>query len=131
MSRKIEDLTPETQEKYFLFKEKMAEAGIDYIVTCTLRTKEEQYALYCQGRTKPGKIVTWTLNSRHLRGTAFDIAIMVNGKILWNPELDADQDGVPEYTEAGIIGESVGLKWGGRFSGTKKDAPHFELDEKL
>ena len=130
MNRKIEDLTPETQEKYFLFKKKMAEAGIDYIVTCTLRTKEEQFELYAQGRSKSGKIVTWTFNSRHLKGTAFDIAIMVNGKILWNPDLDVDQDGVPEYTEAGLIGESVGLKWGGRFPDNKKDAPHFELNER-
>lgn len=129
MSRKLEDLTKETLEKYFQFNFKMKEANIDFIVTATLRTKEEQYALYCQGRTTPGKIVTWTLNSRHLKGTAFDIAILVSGKILWNPDLDVDKDGVPEYTEAGLIGESVGLKWGGRFK--NPDAPHFELNEKL
>ena len=128
MSRNIEDLTSETQEKYWLFDAGMKQASIDFIVTCTRRTKEKQFSLYCQGRTKPGKIVTWTLNSRHLRGTAFDIAILVDGKLLWNPDLDVDKDGVPEYTEAGQIGESVGLKWGGRF--TNKDAPHFELNEK-
>lgn len=124
MSRNITDLTPETQILYFKFKEKMDAAGIDHILTCTLRTREEQEALYAKGRTAPGPKVTWTLNSRHLKGTAFDIAILVGGKLLWNPGLDADGDGVAEYTEAGIIGESVGLVWGGRWK--NPDSPHFE-----
>ena len=42
----------------------------------TLRTKEEQDALYAQGRTKPGKIVTnakgSSYSSFHQWGTAFD-----------------------------------------------------------
>jgi peptidoglycan L-alanyl-D-glutamate endopeptidase CwlK len=125
-NRRIEDLTFDTQKKYWQFDFEMKQARIDYIVTCTLRTQIEQNALYEQGRTKPGKIVTWTRNSNHIKGTAFDIAIMVNGKILWNPSLDADGDGIAEYTEAGIIGEKVGLTWGGRFIG-KTDAPHFEF----
>lgn len=124
-SRRIEDLLPECQEKYSLFEARMKEAGIDYIVTCTYRSQDEQDALYAQGRTRPGRKVTWTRASRHTSRKAFDIAIMVNGKICWNPSLDADNDGVPEYTEAGLIGESVGLRWGGRFS--SPDAPHYEI----
>ena len=125
MSRDIEDLTEETQEAYWNFDAAMQEAGIDYIVTCTYRSQAEQDALYAQGRTKPGKKVTWTRNSKHKSRTAFDIAILVNGKILWNPDLDADGDGVAEYTEAGELGESVGLTWGGRWD--SPDAPHFQL----
>ena len=135
MSRKIEDLTLETQSKYYLFSNRMHDAGIDFIVTCTKRTAEEQLELYKQGREFQNgvwvvidkkKLVTWTLNSNHIKGTAFDIAIMLNGKILWSPTLDADGDGIAEYTEAGRIGESVGLTWGGSWA-TKPDAPHFEL----
>lgn len=124
-SRKPEDLNIPTLTHYQLFRKAMGEAGIDFILTCTKRTQAEQDALYAQGRTKPGKIVTWTKKSKHIEGKAFDIAILVNGKICWNPSLDADGDGVPEYTEAGKIGEALGLTWGGRFK--NPDAPHFEM----
>jgi peptidoglycan L-alanyl-D-glutamate endopeptidase CwlK len=140
MSRAIEDLTPETQAVYYKFKMKMAISHIDYIVTCTKRTELDQLELYKKGRefkdgkwvvVEPKRCVTWTLKSNHLTGKAFDILIMINGKPLWNAELDVDKDGIAEYTEAGIIGESVGLRWGGRFkTGLGKpipDAPHFEL----
>lgn len=118
MSRKIEDLTPDTQTAYRNFDAGMREADIDYIITATMRTQAEQNALYEQGRTKPGKIVTWTRRSNHIKGTAFDIVIMENGKPDW-------QVSNPKWTKAGEIGESVGLTWGGHWS--KPDFPHFEL----
>lgn len=37
------------------------------------RTQGEQDALFAQGRTAPGPIVTWTRDSDHLRGTAIDL----------------------------------------------------------
>jgi|WetSurMetagenome_2_1015567.scaffolds.fasta_scaffold1080712_2 peptidoglycan LD-endopeptidase CwlK len=117
-SRKIEDLEEVTRAKYFLFDEKMKTAGIDYIVTCTYRPQKEQNELYAQGRKTPGPIVTWTRNSKHTKRIAFDIAILRNGKITWEPE---------DYKEAGLLGESVGLRWGGRF--LKIDRPHFELQK--
>ena len=115
-SRSIEDLTPETQELYHKFAVIMKAKGINYIVTCTYRSQAEQDALYAQGRTKPGQIVTWTRKSRHTDREAFDIAILKNGKISWN---------VDDYLEAGKIGRAVGLVWGGDFK-TSKDRPHFE-----
>lgn len=124
-SRDPKLLKPEAYKKYLAFDKAMDDAGIDYILTCTRRTQEEQDALYAQGRTKPGRKVTWTRKSKHTDSVAFDIAIMINGKICWNPSLDADGDGVAEYTEAGLIGEALGLRWGGRFK--NPDAPHFEL----
>lgn len=119
MSRKIEDLTPETQELYREFDRRMKEANQDYIITCTYRPQEEQDALYAQGRTKPGKKVTWTRNSRHTQRTAFDIARLVNGKISWR---------VLDYKQAGKIGQEVGLIWGGSWK--TPDMPHFELPKK-
>lgn len=128
-------LTSDTYQKFLAFKAKMEAKGIGFILTCTTRTQAEQDDLWAIGRTKPGRKVTWTRKSNHIKGTAFDICILVHGKPLWNPNLDADRDGVPEYTEAGLIGESVGLKWGGRFMKTDQstglrhpnpDAPHFE-----
>ena len=78
------DLTPELQEKYQQWDSGMKLFKIDYLLTCTKRTVQEQEALYAQGRTTPGPIVTWTLKSKHLTGEAFDFVIMVNGKPDWS-----------------------------------------------
>lgn len=119
-SRRIEDCVIALQEKFRRFDRKMKAAGIDYMLTCTHRPQAEQDALYEQGRTAPGKIVTWTRRSRHTEGRAFDIVIMENGKPDWNAKN-------PKWTRAGEIGRTVGLRWGGDFS--KPDMPHFELPE--
>jgi peptidoglycan L-alanyl-D-glutamate endopeptidase CwlK len=118
-SRRIEDLVPELQEKYWLFDSGMTLYKIDYIVTATRRTKAEQEALYAKGRTTPGPIVTWTLKSKHLLGKAFDIAIIEDGKIDWSTDN-------PKWEIAGRIGQEVGLTWGGNF--TNPDMPHYEVD---
>lgn len=124
-SRKIEDLVPELQHKYILFREAMTKAGIDFIVTCTYRSPEEQAELYAQGRTKPGRKVTWTLKSKHCERKAFDIVIIKNGKPLWDTNIDTNDNDLSDWFEAGKIGESVGLIWGGRFK--NPDMPHFEI----
>jgi peptidoglycan L-alanyl-D-glutamate endopeptidase CwlK len=116
MSRDPNELTPELQVLYEKFCEEMDKAGIRFILTCTKRTPEEQAELYSRGRSKPGRIVTWTLKSKHIEGKAFDIAILINGEVSWK---DSD------YIKAGHIGEDVGLVWGGSWK--KKDLPHFEL----
>ena len=120
MSREISELTPKTQVLYHQFDAKMKEAGIDYIVTCTYRTPEEQAALYAQGRTLPGIKVTWTLYSNHSKRTAFDIVLIKNGKADWN-------DKNPDWQKAGEIGVKVGLDWGGNWPAKKQDKPHFQL----
>lgn len=84
------------------------------------------------------KPVTWTLKSMHLidlddsdpnndKSKAFDIALVdpKNPKaVIWNTKVDVDGDKVPDYIEAGKIGESVGLVWGGRWK--NPDYPHFQ-----
>lgn len=131
MSRRIEDLVPEMQEKAREFAGEMATAGVPFIFTSTRRTKEEQVELYARGRTKPGRKVTWTLKSKHIEGTAFDIAVCKAGIPEWNVKIDVDEDGIPDYFEAGQIGESIGLVWGGRFKDARgkpiPDFCHFEL----
>lgn len=117
-SRRIEDMVPELQIIYAAFKAKMDAAGIGYIVTSTRRTQEDQDALYAKGRTEPGRIVTWTRKSRHIGGKAFDIAVLIGGRVTWDPLF---------YQTPGEIGMSVGLKWGGTFK--TPDLPHFELME--
>jgi|WetSurSiteA1Bulk_404760.scaffolds.fasta_scaffold02632_8 peptidoglycan LD-endopeptidase CwlK len=124
MSRYIADLIPEMQEKFKAFSAKMAEAGIPFILTCTYRSQEEQDRLYSQGRHLPGKIVTWTQHSRHTQRDAFDIALLNKGTAHWDTKEDLNENSIPDYTEAGLIGESVGLVWGGRWK--NRDLPHFQ-----
>ena len=120
-SRNPEDLTPAMQALYAIFRDEMEGAGIDFILTCTYRSQKEQDGLYAQGRTKPGRIVTWTKKSKHIERKAFDIAILKNGKITWYAN---------DYKKAGEIGRNLGLKWGGDFK-TTKDYPHFEYIEPI
>lgn len=61
-------------------------AGYEIRITETRRTLARQQWLYSLGRTRPGKIVTWTLESRHRWGLAADIVIVRNGKAVWDSE---------------------------------------------
>ena len=120
MSRKIADLTPDTQRMAYAFLANCQEADLDLIVTCTLRSFEEQDQLYAQGRTVPGAIITKAKGgeSPHNYGLAFDIVPIVNGKAVWHTDN-------PIWTALGAIGQSVGLDWGGAWAGFK-DRPHFQ-----
>jgi peptidoglycan L-alanyl-D-glutamate endopeptidase CwlK len=115
-SRDPKDLDQDVRLKYFAFDAEMHRAGIDYILTCTYRSQAEQDALWAQGRTVPGKKVTWTRDSYHTKRRAFDIAILKDGKVSWN---------VKDYFEAARIGKAIGLTPGGEFR--KPDYCHFQL----
>lgn len=111
MSKSLNDLHPYV--KYLA--EKLIEAckakGLYPTVTSTLRTMDEQKAIYAQGRTAPGKIVSYAKPgySYHNYGLAFDLSF---------PKAE-------DYTKAGAIGKSLGLRWGGEFK-EFYDRPHFE-----
>ncbi|MDD5353501.1 MAG: M15 family metallopeptidase [Candidatus Omnitrophica bacterium] len=102
-SRDPKDLSDDMYFRWSEWDKVMKSNEIDYILTCTVRTLDEQKALYAQGRSKPGKIVTWTLNSKHLTGDAFDFCIMNNGKCDWSMLNKEDWETAVE------IGKSLGL----------------------
>jgi hypothetical protein len=52
-----------------------SEFGHDVTIVETVRTQARQDALYEQGRTQPGAVVTWTRDSAHTRGEAVDVQI--------------------------------------------------------
>ena len=94
-----------------------------------LRTIEEQNALYAQGRTAPGKIVTNAKggSSFHNYGLAIDFAFLVDGKdISWDIQKDWDNDGVSDWKEVVNIFKTAGFSWGGEWHSIK-DYPHLEL----
>ena len=93
-----------------------------------LRTIPEQDALYAQGRTKPGKIVTNARggSSFHNYGLAVDFALLIDGKtISWDTKADWDGDKLADWMEVVVIFKKYGWTWGGNFR-SMKDYPHFE-----
>lgn len=113
MSRRIEDLQPLLQVKARYHVELCANDGVDLLIYCTLRTKEEQAELYAQGRTKPGKIVTYAKpgSSAHNFGLAYDAVPLFNGKALWKADLNSR-----EWSTVVRVGRSLGLEWAGDWS---------------
>ena len=81
-------------------------------------------------------VVTWTLNSKHVirlddqnpmndYSSAFDIVLYNSkGRAHYDVKVNANNTGGADYDEAGHIGGSVGLCWGGRFR--KPDRCHFQ-----
>lgn len=109
-SRDIDELLPEVADKCRAFIAACAAEGIDVLVTSTYRDHESQAALYAQGRTAPGKVVTKAPagHSYHNWRVAFDFVPIVNGKAMW----DDDE----KFARCGELAESVGLEWAGRWT---------------
>jgi peptidoglycan LD-endopeptidase CwlK len=102
------------------------------IVVEGLRTKERQAELYAQGRTVPGKVVTWTLNSKHIDGKAVDLAPAQGATILWNDLhlFDKMIDCMLKASDELAIPIRSGADWdrdGKRREAKESDSPHFEL----
>lgn len=122
MSRDIKLLHPKLRRIVPEILAKCKAAGLPVLVTQTLRTQAEQDALYWQGRTTPGKIVTnvrWP-NGAHCWGVAFDFCRNVRGR-----EYD-DSDGF--FSKVAAIAKPYGLRWGGDWT-RFVDKPHLELAE--
>jgi len=119
-SRNINDLLPNVQVRVEKFLELCEEEGIDLLITSTYRDNESQEALYEQGRTRPGKIVTNAKSgeSWHNYRCAIDIVPLVNGKPNWD---GSD----PIWQTIGELGEKAGLEWAGRWHSFKELA-HFQ-----
>lgn len=134
-SRKIEDLHPKVAKMCQEFIKKCDEQGIDILVTSTYRDGESQNALYAQGRTKPGRIVTNAKagQSFHNWRVAFDVVPLRNGKPVWgtsgngidNDPSDDDKDDLELWQRVGAIGKSVGLEWAGEWK-KFREFPHFQ-----
>ncbi len=128
-SRDLKDLHPTVAAKASVFKERCRAAGIDIIFTSTYRDHESQNALYAQGRTIKGKIVTKAKGGQsfHNYKVAFDVVIIRNGKPVWNT---TGEDG-KLWKKVGEIGESCGLEWAGRWKGSLKEMAHFQYTNGL
>ena len=139
MSRALNDLTSRTRPIMVELLAQIAEAGIPCLIVDTLRTEAEHAANLAKGTS--GSIL-----SRHLplklrlkgamlpigcvprdrdKSDAIDLApfeqYQLHGpdKLQWNV---AD----PAWLRIGLIGEGLGLRWGGRWL-SPRDPGHFEF----
>lgn len=109
---------------------RLAAAGLPFKLFMGFRTWAEQDALYAQGRTAPGKIVT---NARggeswHCFGFASDYVLNDAGdkptaSWSWDTRADVNRDGRSDWMQLAEIAEACGLEAGARW---KKfpDLPH-------
>jgi len=115
--REISELLPAAQTACQLLFQECFKAGIKNIfITETYRSQERQKYLYAQGRTRPGQIVTWTLDSNHKSRLAWDIAVCPPHSLY----------DVTTLSKVGAIAGKLGITWGGNWS-DKIDRPHFEV----
>lgn len=117
-SRRIEDLDPRIQDYVKALLDEFNSRDNDgwkAFITDGKRTQAEQDFLYEQGRTKPGEIVTWTKESKHVSGLAVDIAFQKDGKLSYAQT---------HYDKLVPIAKRLGFTWGGGWK--QIDKPHFE-----
>ncbi|HEY8916285.1 MAG TPA: RHS repeat-associated core domain-containing protein [Chitinophaga sp.] len=110
------------------------ETGLSWAVTQGYRTIEYQDALYAQGRTAPGNIVTQARGgqSAHNFGMGVDVAPFVNGRIDYDWWIRTIETG--ERLRVGKLGESIlggGDVWGGRWIKRKENNRKLTAEEIL
>lgn len=120
MSREIKMLHPWLQYKIGLLKKDCEKAGIKLGIGECFRTAAEQDALFEQGRSKKGKVVTnargSSFSSQHQWGIAFDVFQNIKGK-----EYEKKF-----FCKVAKLAKKRGLSWGGDWK-SFKDTPHFYL----
>jgi peptidoglycan L-alanyl-D-glutamate endopeptidase CwlK len=120
---------PGLAEKVRQMADILLKEGILIRVTQGLRTVAEQCALYAQGRSKPGKVVTNCQggHSYHNFGLAVDCCPSTDAVDKpFKPEWDETR---PAWKRMVQVGESVGLNSGSAWIHFK-DVPHFQLTGK-
>ena len=96
-------------------------AGLDVLITNTVRDREYQEYLYAQGRTRPGSIVTnGKVPTFHAdtAGLAFDFCKNVKGH---------EYDDNAFFAKAAAIAKGLGFSWGGDWK-SFPDQPHIQWD---
>ncbi len=127
-SRDLKDLRKDIQDLAIRHVALCKAEGLDLLIYCTHRPNKEQDKLYAMGRTVKGRIVTnaragQSKHNNEVNGKpaalAYDAVPCIGGKPQWdNKEL---------YNKAGALGESLGLKWAGRWTGKLREQAHWEI----
>lgn len=130
--RDITALHPRLQVKLAQLREECGKQGISILYSECLRTIAEQDALYAQGRTTPGSIVTnakgSTYSSQHQWGIAADFYLDMDIDGDGDRKDDAFNNSTGLFERVGQIAKSIGLAWGGDWT-SFKDRPHVYLPD--
>lgn len=104
-SRSLSDLREPFRSRAQAWAQACEQSGLDLLIYCTLRSLNEQAALYAQGRTAPGRIVTYARpgSSAHNFGLALDFVPLINGKAEWRAPS-------PRWDQAIKIAEAFGME---------------------
>lgn len=122
---RLKEVHPKLAERVRSMAEVLLGESIEIQVTQSLRSCKEQAALYAQGRTAPGSIVTNAKpgHSWHNFGLAVDVAPFNGGIPDWNANH-------PVWKRIVAVGQSVGLLPGSSWR-TFPDWPHFQMTGQL
>lgn len=130
--RVLETLDPRAVPMFRKFlclaKGTAASLGCDYVLISGNRTFEEQDALYAQGRSKPGDIVTKARGgfSNHNFRIAGDAGVFL-GKIYLDDGTKEQRLRASKVHKAcSEHAEACGLEWGGKWTSIV-DQPHFQV----
>lgn len=116
--RDIKQLSAQAQKACALFMEECRKQGLNVLITETYRSQERQNWLYEQGRSREGKVVTWTKNSRHTSRRAWDICKNAKGQ---------EYSDKTFFKKCAEVAALLGITWGGEWKNSP-DTPHFEID---
>lgn len=92
----------------------LKQIGITVAPVSFYRTPEQQQWLYQEGKSL-------TLNSKHVKWLAIDLAIVENGTFNWTD--------IEKYKTIGTEAKKLGLAWGGDFK-KLNDMVHIEYPER-
>lgn len=121
MGRKLNELDPKVEKAALAAIEECKAKGLSVLISCTYRSGEEQNALYAQGRTKPGRIVTRAKagQSFHQYRVALDLYPLIGGK----PDFSGK---APEWHKIAAIFKKHGFEWAFEWK-RFKEMPHFQM----
>lgn len=120
-SRDVSLLRDDVEANCRKLLERCKEAGLNVLITNTVRDKEYQEYLYAQGRTRSGSIVT---NSKtptfhsDTAGLAFDFCKNIKGH---------EYDDTAFFKQVAAIAKEMGFSWGGDWK-SFVDMPHIQWD---
>ncbi len=115
-----------------LAKGTAAAMGCDFVAILGARSFAEQDALYAQGRTKPGQIVTKARGgySDHNFGIAMDFGVFIGKTYLDGGSASQQELAERVHKAVGVHAESCGLKCGAAWK-SFKDLPHYYFETGL
>jgi len=119
---------PRFRSFIFAAKGTAASFGCDYVGIAGSRTFAEQDALYAQGRTMPGKIVTKARGgfSNHNFGIAMDFGVF-QGRVYLDGGTAAQKAlAARVHAACAVHAAEHGIEWGGSWK-SFKDLPHYEI----